>query len=72
MIGTLLHYGFDALLLSCCLAGIKRSTGLTPALKKIGSKEIQGFLASYLEIGEWCMDLIIVFCGRSGYFKRER
>lgn len=29
VLGRLTHYAFDAVLVSCFLAGIKRSTGLT-------------------------------------------
>ncbi|KAF8342339.1 uncharacterized protein EI90DRAFT_3116289 [Cantharellus anzutake] len=41
MFGRLVHYGFDALLISAFLAGIKRSTGLTPRLSNIPNKDVR-------------------------------
>ncbi|GAA6021844.1 hypothetical protein JCM11491_001544 [Sporobolomyces phaffii] len=72
MLGKLTHYLFDAVLVSICLAGIKRSTGLSPALTKLKNKDIRQLIAGYLEMGEWAMDLTIVVMGRSNYFVRNR
>ncbi|KDE09231.1 hypothetical protein, variant [Microbotryum lychnidis-dioicae p1A1 Lamole] len=55
--GRLMHIAFDVLLVSACLAGIKRSTGLSPALTRIGSKDLRQLFVTYLELGEWVMDL---------------
>lgn len=68
---SLLHYAFDAALISVCLAGVKRSTGLSPAVSKVQSKEVRQILLSYLEMGEWIMDFAIVFMGRSKGFERR-
>jgi len=72
MIGQIFHLALDAALLSCCLAGIKRSTGLTPAVSKVQHKELRQLAVSYLEVGEWIMDLAIVVIGRSSAFERKR
>ncbi|GAA6062738.1 hypothetical protein JCM10212_005941 [Sporobolomyces blumeae] len=72
MFGRLAHYTFDAILLSCCLAGIKRSTGLSPAITKLKNKDLRQLANGYLELGEWIMDLSIVVMGRSNYFIRQR
>ncbi|GAA96682.1 uncharacterized protein L969DRAFT_90612 [Mixia osmundae IAM 14324] len=72
MFGRLAHLFFDALLVSACLAGIKRSTGLSPALSKMGSKDLKQLMATYLEFGEWALDLSIVAMGRSNAFERRR
>ncbi|ATZ46407.1 hypothetical protein BCIN_01g10110 [Botrytis cinerea B05.10] len=74
MLGRLTHYAFDAVLLSAFLAGMKRSTGLTPSLKKdvTENKEINGWIEKYLGVGEWVMDTSVAFAGSSGFFERKR
>ncbi|KAF8974699.1 hypothetical protein BDZ97DRAFT_1774937 [Flammula alnicola] len=51
MLGTLVHLGFDAMLISAFLAGVKRTTGLTPALSQVPNKDVRQLLNSYLEFG---------------------
>ncbi|KAI0029532.1 DUF1748-domain-containing protein [Vararia minispora EC-137] len=63
MFGKLFHLGFDALLIAAFLAGIKRSTGLTPALNKVPNKDIRQLLRSYLEVGEYAFDFAVVVLG---------
>ncbi|CAD6885520.1 unnamed protein product [Tilletia controversa] len=72
MFGRLAHLIFDALLISACLAGIKRTTGLTPALMRIPNKDLRNITRLYLETGEWVMDLSVVVLGRSRSFERVR
>ncbi|THH12326.1 hypothetical protein EW145_g87 [Phellinidium pouzarii] len=71
MLGKLVHLGFDAVLISAFLAGIKRSTGLTPALAQVPNKDIRQLLRSYLEMGEYVFDFAVVFFGRSSSFERK-
>jgi len=71
-LGRLIHYGFDAILLSAFLAGIRRSTGLTPALALVPNKDIRQLLRSYLELGEYTFDFAVVLFGRSSSFERKR
>ncbi|KAK4049466.1 hypothetical protein OIO90_005417 [Microbotryomycetes sp. JL221] len=71
-LGRFVHLAIDAILISACLAGIKRSTGLGPALSKIRSKDLRQLMITYLEIGEWSCDLAIVVMGRSSAFERRR
>ncbi|KAF9076592.1 DUF1748-domain-containing protein, partial [Rhodocollybia butyracea] len=66
------HLGFDAVLISAFLAGVKRTTGLTPALSQVPNKDIRQLLRSYLEVGEYAFDLAVVFLGRSKSFERQR
>jgi hypothetical protein len=72
MIGKLLHLGFDALLISAFLAGVKRTTGLTPALSQVPNKDVRQLLRSYLELGEYVFDFAVVIFGRSSSFERRR
>ncbi|KAE9404514.1 DUF1748-domain-containing protein, partial [Gymnopus androsaceus JB14] len=66
------HLGFDALLISAFLAGVKRTTGLTPALSHVPNKDVRQLVRSYLEFGEYAFDLAVVFFGRSSSFERKR
>ncbi|KAF8640035.1 hypothetical protein AX17_001277 [Amanita inopinata Kibby_2008] len=72
MLGKLVHLGIDALLISAFLAGVKRTTGLTPALSQVSNKDVRQLLRSYLEIGEYVFDFAIVIFGRSSSFERRR
>jgi len=72
MLGKLVHLGFDALLISAFLAGIKRTTSLTLALSQVPNKDIRQMLRSYLELGEYVFDFAVVVFGRSSSFERRR
>ncbi|KAK7471050.1 hypothetical protein VKT23_002465 [Stygiomarasmius scandens] len=69
---ALVHLGFDALLISAFLAGVKRTTGLTPALGQVPNKDVRQLLRQYLEFGEYVFDFAVVFFGRSSSFERKR
>ncbi|KAH7888075.1 DUF1748-domain-containing protein [Phlebopus sp. FC_14] len=71
MFGGLFHLGLDALLISAFLAGVRRSTGLTPALSQVPNKDIRQLLRSYLELGEYAFDFAVVVFGRSSSFERK-
>ncbi|KAI0723505.1 DUF1748-domain-containing protein [Earliella scabrosa] len=71
MFGTLVHLGIDAALLSAFLAGIRRTTGLTPKLSDVPNKDVRQLLRSYLEFGEYLFDFAVVICGRSSSFERK-
>jgi len=75
VLGRLTHYAFDAVLLSAFLAGVKRSTGLTPSFKPDSlteSKELKTWVEKYLGVGEWVMDQSVAIMGSSSYFERKR
>ncbi|KZT74524.1 DUF1748-domain-containing protein [Daedalea quercina L-15889] len=72
MFGTITHLCFDAVLLSAFLAGIRRTTGLTPKLSDVPNKDIRQLLRSYLEFGEYVFDFAVVVFGRSSSFERRR
>ncbi|KAI4203485.1 MAG: hypothetical protein LQ350_001823 [Teloschistes chrysophthalmus] len=60
---------------SAFLAGIKRTTGLTPSIKsdKISeSRELKRWVDNYLGMGEWVMDQSVAVLGSSGWFERRR
>jgi len=75
VLGRITHYAFDAILISAFLAGVKRSTGLTPSFKtdKIAeSKELKNWVDKYLGVGEWVMDQSVAVMGSSSWFERKR
>ncbi|CRL17057.1 hypothetical protein N7463_004153 [Penicillium fimorum] len=75
MFGRLTHYAFDAVLFSAFLAGVKRSTGLTPSLnsdKITENKDVKKWVDSYLGVGEWMMDQSVAVMGSSAWFERRR
>ncbi|OQD87035.1 hypothetical protein PENANT_c006G00128 [Penicillium antarcticum] len=75
MFGRLTHYAFDAVLFSAFLAGVKRSTGLTPSVdsdKISDNKEVQKWINNYLGVGEWVMDQSVAVMGSSAWFERRR
>ncbi|PKS09865.1 hypothetical protein jhhlp_004488 [Lomentospora prolificans] len=75
-LGRLTHYAFDAVLFSAFLAGMKRSTGLTPSFKTDKAsgenKEMAKWIDKYLGVGEWVMDQSIAVAASSGWFERKR
>ncbi|TDZ32707.1 Uncharacterized protein CTRI78_v011749 [Colletotrichum trifolii] len=75
-IGRLTHYAFDAVLFSAFLAGMKRSTGLTPSFKTDRAagenKDVSKWIDKYLGVGEWVMDQSVAMAGSSGWFERTR
>ncbi|KAI0829333.1 DUF1748-domain-containing protein [Trametes gibbosa] len=71
MFGTLIRLGIDAALVSAFLAGVRRTTGLTPKLSDVPNKDIRQLLRSYLEFGEYIFDFAVVVFGRSSSFERR-
>ena len=53
MFGRFFHLMVDAVLISIALSGIKRSTGLTPAVQRLPNKDVRNLVRVYLETGEW-------------------
>lgn len=53
MFGRFFHIVVDAILISMCLSGIKRHTGLTPTLRRVPNKDIRNLIRLWLETGEW-------------------
>lgn len=53
MFGRFFHLMIDAVIISVALSGIKRSTGLTPAVRRLPNKDLRNLVRVYLETGEW-------------------
>ncbi|KAJ2747949.1 hypothetical protein GGI20_000036 [Coemansia sp. BCRC 34301] len=69
MIGRLVHYGIDFVLISTALAGIRRSTG--PKLDDVNST-IQGMVRQYLDVGERMIDYASPWLADSRLFTKQR
>ncbi|KAG0234046.1 hypothetical protein BGW42_006912 [Actinomortierella wolfii] len=72
MLGKVVHYAADAILVSAVLAGIKRSTGLTVASNKIENNDVRNAVDKFLNVGEWVVDQSILIMSASQYFERKR
>ncbi|QLG74103.1 hypothetical protein HG535_0F06150 [Zygotorulaspora mrakii] len=71
LIGKTVHFSIDFLLISTCLAGIKRNTGLTVKTDKIANQTAKEYMTKYLNIGESLYDYSVATCGSSSYFVRK-
>ncbi|KAG2226781.1 hypothetical protein INT45_005746 [Circinella minor] len=71
MWGRLFHYTTDAVIISAVLAGIKRNTGLQPAVSQIENDDVRTYVKKYLDIGEWMFDNTVMFMNNSPYFERK-
>lgn len=71
-IGRLFHYGVDLVLISAVMAGVRRSTGLTPKTTTFDNKDAKGIFERYLDVGEWVFDTSVAFMGNSDYFERRK
>ncbi|KAI9660424.1 MAG: hypothetical protein M1821_009774 [Bathelium mastoideum] len=75
LLGRITHFAFDAVLFSAFLAGVRRSTGLTPSLRQESvseSTEVRKWLDRYLWLGEAVMDQGVAVMSSSSYFERKR
>ncbi|OWB65334.1 hypothetical protein B5S30_g658 [[Candida] boidinii] len=63
--------GSPGSLVSTVLAGVKRSTGLTPNFDSIQDENIKGIGQKYLGFGEYCYDSSVAFMSASSYFQRK-
>ncbi|CAO2657652.1 Nn.00g037780.m01.CDS01 [Neocucurbitaria sp. VM-36] len=60
---------------SAFLAGVRRSTGLTPSVKPDQFSEtpnVKKWIDNYLWVGETVMDQSVAFFASSSYFERKR
>ncbi|KAI0351777.1 DUF1748-domain-containing protein [Trametes cingulata] len=71
VLGRLIHYGVDAVLLSTLLAGVRRSSGFTLETERITDPTLRSFADKYLGFGESLFDLVQGTAVNSNYFKRD-
>ncbi|GAK64067.1 DUF1748-domain-containing protein [Moesziomyces antarcticus] len=71
VLGRLMHYAGDALLISTVLAGIKRQTGLRPDIDRISEPTTKGLLEKYLGFGEFVFDSSVAAARASSLFRKD-
>ncbi|KZT57928.1 DUF1748-domain-containing protein [Calocera cornea HHB12733] len=71
VLGRLVHYAADAVLLSTLLAGVKRSSGFAPDTLLITDPTARSVVDKYLAVGDTIFDLVQATAVNSSYWKRE-
>ncbi|KIK10311.1 hypothetical protein K443DRAFT_670938 [Laccaria amethystina LaAM-08-1] len=71
VLGKLVHYTVDAVLLSTVVAGVRRSTGFAPNASAIPDPTIRSVAEKFLGVGETVFDMIQATAVNSSYFKRD-
>jgi len=71
MIGRLVHYTVDAVLLSTLFAGIRRSSGFAPQTTLITDPSVRGIADKYFGVGETIFDIAQATVVNSSYFVRS-
>ncbi|KAJ1957728.1 hypothetical protein IWQ62_005029 [Dispira parvispora] len=71
MLGRLIHYAADAVLVSAVLAGIRRSSGLTLKTDTVENKELRDLVEKYLDLGEKTLDMGASLLSSSKFFERR-
>ncbi|KIM39699.1 hypothetical protein M413DRAFT_74324 [Hebeloma cylindrosporum] len=71
VLGRLVHYTADAVLLSTVLAGVRRSSGFSPDASAISDPTIRSVAEKFLGVGETIFDMVQATAVNSSYFKRS-
>lgn len=70
-IKSLMHYGFDLVLVLIILAAVHRNTGLVFDTSHFSSVDIRRWFGNYLAIGERGYDYTVLLLRMLGYFKQR-
>jgi len=70
VLGRLVHYTVDAVLLSTVVAGIRRSSGFSPEMTMIPNDTLRYYAERYFAIGETIFDVATATAVNSQYFSR--
>ncbi|KAK0539272.1 hypothetical protein OC834_000123 [Tilletia horrida] len=68
MLSRLFHYAADAVMVSTILAGVKRTSGLSPDLTKIPEGTPRDVTGKFLGFGEFTFDSLMAAAHASSYF----
>ncbi|KAF7312136.1 hypothetical protein MIND_00226000 [Mycena indigotica] len=71
VLGRLVHYAVDAVLLSTLAAGVRRSSGFAPNAESISDPTLRSVAERYFGVGETIFDMIQATAVNSPYFKRD-
>jgi len=72
VLGKLIHYTVDAVLLSTVVAGVRRSSGFSPDASAIPDPTVRSVAEKFLGVGETVFDMIQATAVNSSYFKKSR
>ncbi|KAG8973317.1 hypothetical protein FRC05_008861 [Tulasnella sp. 425] len=70
VLGRLMHYAADAVLVSTVLAGVRRSSGFQLDTSSITDATTRGLADKYFGIGESIFDILQATAVNSNYFKK--
>ncbi|KAF8591116.1 DUF1748-domain-containing protein [Ramaria rubella] len=70
VLGRLVHYAFDAVLLSTVIAGVRRSSGFSPDTPLLGDPTLRSVADKFLGVGETVFDVVQASAVNSSWFKR--
>ncbi|KIO17929.1 hypothetical protein M407DRAFT_246608 [Tulasnella calospora MUT 4182] len=70
VLGRLVHYAADAVLLSAVLAGVRRSSGFQLDTTSITDPTMRGIADKYFGVGESIFDILQATAVNSNYFKK--
>ncbi|KAI0955916.1 hypothetical protein AcV7_006455 [Taiwanofungus camphoratus] len=71
MLGRVVHYAVDAVLISTVVAGVRRSSGFTPETNIIPDPTLRLIAERYLGIGETIFDMVQGSAVNSEYFRKD-
>jgi len=72
VLGRLVHYTVDAVLLSTVVAGVRRSSGFSPDASAIPDPTLRSIAEKFLGVGETVFDMIQATAVNNSYFKRSK
>jgi len=70
VLGRLVHYAVDAVLLSTVVAGVRRSSGFSPDASTITDPTVRSVTEKFLGVGETIFDMLQATAVNSSYFKK--
>ncbi|KAF8311696.1 DUF1748-domain-containing protein [Clavulina sp. PMI_390] len=70
VLGRLVHYAVDVVLLSTVIAGVKRSSGFEPQTSAISEPTMRSVAEKFLGVGESVFEMAQATAVNSSYFKR--
>ncbi|KAF9466456.1 hypothetical protein BDZ94DRAFT_167947 [Collybia nuda] len=71
VLGRLMHYAVDAVLLSTVVAGVRRSSGFSLNASAIPDPTARSAAETFLSVGETVFDMIQATAVNSTYFKKD-
>ncbi|KAG6873229.1 hypothetical protein C0995_001247 [Termitomyces sp. Mi166 len=71
VLGRVVHYAFDAALLSTVVAGVRRTSGFSPDASAISDPTLRTVAEKFLGVGETIFDVVQASAVNSSYFKRD-